>query len=503
MADLLVTRDAFEEALNTAVQFLRDSGYEGALEDGTGIHDTVLKPNALLYVLFRQLVDRASAYLSLDQAQRLRNSISADDYDAAVDGILSNWFLSRNAGKPTYGLLRLWFLRPLDFLQFKRGDVIGTARSLTLVCSEDRVFDAFAFSAVVNTTNNISEYYVDIPVQSVVNTSERIVSGSSVSGQIADIYFVRMSIPGDFAPGVSKERSEDFIQRAKKAVTTREMITERAISTVLMEKYDEILRLYVAGYGALEQLRDVTTFRDISVHVGNKADIWVAAPVTTSRSEIKVGLDGVVDLAPVIGSGHMACLLDIECDETTVDYTLQVEETLWGCPCTVPSLVKTELDPEKIAVVSWLGCPALGAVSAFVRSADNRVSNYDPLIKGMHLVVLQFSLRVSRISNMQDNSVGIRNSIISYIDKLAKEGQSWVESEMLSRIHESNPNVRKIELPVFCRATLFDPRRSRMVSTQVNDSFLLSSLPADISTQITANTIQMYSSADRVSVTFV
>lgn len=62
MSDLILSRERFDSAVNTIVQFLRDSGYSGSLEDGTGLHDAVIKPNAVIYGLFAQMVDRASAY---------------------------------------------------------------------------------------------------------------------------------------------------------------------------------------------------------------------------------------------------------------------------------------------------------------------------------------------------------------------------------------------------------------------------------------------------------
>lgn len=82
------SKENLDSALNVIVQFLRDSGYEGTLDDGTGISDIVLKPNAMLYALFSQQVEKATAYQSLQKAQELKASIGQDEYDEAVDSII-------------------------------------------------------------------------------------------------------------------------------------------------------------------------------------------------------------------------------------------------------------------------------------------------------------------------------------------------------------------------------------------------------------------------------
>ena len=180
MSDLILSRERFDSAVNTIVQFLRDSGYSGSLEDGTGLHDVVIKPNAIIYDLFAQMVDRARAYQSLQKALELKDTIGQEDYDDAVDSILSNWFVTRNDGKPSYGRIRLWFLQPVDFLHYRDGQSVGTVTkpattsgttaSLPLVADGEQVFTEDSFGCVFNSTDNINEYYVDVAVRSAGNS---------------------------------------------------------------------------------------------------------------------------------------------------------------------------------------------------------------------------------------------------------------------------------------------------------------------------------------------
>lgn len=503
MAELYVTQEAFDTALNTVIQFLRDSGYTGSLEDGTGISDTVLKPNALLYSLYSQITDKASAYQSLAKAQALKSKLTADEYASAVDGILSNWFITRNDGKPSTGVVRLFFSQPVDFLQISAKEVVGTSNGITLVSSEEYVFTDTDFSSTYNSTLTANtEYYVDVKVQTPENSAGTLAANTEIDGSIADIYFLRMTLVGDLSAGMEKESSDAFISRAQKAITTRELITDRAISTVLLEKYDEILRLYTAGYGKEEQIRDIVDYHDVIVHVGNKADIYVASSLSLNTVTGAVDSAGVLSLP--MGSLAMAFPPELH-DQTTgepITYALTANEKAWGASGSEAFSIQTTAAEGTIATASFLGSSLIGDIQAFITTPEQRVSNYDPLVRGMFPVILDFQITILRVSDAQSDSEAIRAAIMSYVSELAKEGRLWVESEMVSAIHASVPNVRKVILPTGCNATLFNPRNSRKITVPVNNSLSLSDFGAGLSVQVSDNTVQMYTSADRITITF-
>ena len=142
MAKAFISTEEVERAISTVIQYLRDAGYDGAMEDGTGLADIVLKPNAILYSLFSQLVEKSEAYLSLSRAQELHASgdITTDEYDAAVDGVLSNWFVSRNQGSETYGTVRYGIHIKADFIAITNGTPVATYNGVTLVADGTQTF---------------------------------------------------------------------------------------------------------------------------------------------------------------------------------------------------------------------------------------------------------------------------------------------------------------------------------------------------------------------------
>ena len=148
-SNIYVTKEDYEASRNFLIQFLRDSGFEGSLEDGTALHDVVIKAFALMYTLFKRQTQKVSAYLSLEQAVQMKDYLG-DDYHAAVDSILSNWFVQRKDGTKTTGSVRLWFTRPLEFLHVKEDQVLATIDGVRFRIAEEKGYTEADFAGVMN-----------------------------------------------------------------------------------------------------------------------------------------------------------------------------------------------------------------------------------------------------------------------------------------------------------------------------------------------------------------
>ena len=522
MSDLILSRERFDSAVNTIVQFLRDSGYSGSLEDGTGLHDAVIKPNAVIYGLFAQMVDRASAYQSLQKALELKDTIGQEDYDDAVDGILSNWFVTRNDGKPSYGHVRLWFLQPVDFLQYKDGQPVGTATKpatapvvtaapLSLVADGEQVFTEDSFGCLYNSTDNINEYYIDVAVRSDGNSDLAPDVTDTVSATVGDIYFLRASIPSKFVAGVLVENSEDFIRRAEKAITTRELITDRAINTVLRGEFDEIIDLYVAGHGKKEQLRDIVDFQGVRVHVGNKADIWIATGLIRQMYDVAADAEGYVSTGQFPGDVSVAGFSGAYIDGTPTGLEVACEETLFGSGNYLPESIRVS-GTSGLAKVTLeiLTDPVLNRVSDFVRAGGQRVVCYDPLVKHKIPLVLRPVLDVTLVplqsgyseEALADISTRIRLAATDYVSSLVKTGAPWVASELVAAVHDAVDAVHKIRLPVVCKGSLFDPLSGKVLRFDVPDKFSVADITETHSAQLSDNTVQLYTDEGLVTVNF-
>ena len=513
MANIYFSQEDLTSATNVIIEYLRDTGYEGSVEAGTGISDTVIKPTALLYALFSQLVDRSRAYLSLQQATNMYSSgqLAEDEYNDAVDSILSNWFVTRKDGQPTYGSLRIWVSQPLEFVQFTDGASVGTCGTVPVVANGSQVFVEADFSRVVNATNTYTEYYIDVAVRSAENTDVLITAGSEASATLADIYYLRASVPSTFVPGISRETTTAFIERTRQAITTRELITDRAIDTVLREEFDEILSLYVAGHGDREQMRDIVVLENgVRVHYGNKADIYIASQLQRTTQELVVAADGTLPVAELPVNSHVGHILGCytlgEPDEEgivpqyPVDITgISIEETRWNMSGYHPAVIKVAADAGTLITLEWLSDPALTSVQEFVYSDDQRVACYDPQVKHKFPVVLTFDITVQLINEDTVSRTEVVNAVIDYITGLSASGDAYRESELISYIHGQVANVRRVDVPVTCTATLFDPASASYRQAPVTNVFSLEGF-GGLSRQVSDNTVQLYTDAALVVV---
>lgn len=500
MSEFLISQERISQATNIIVQFLRDSGYAGSLEDGTGLNDVVIKPSAVIYSLLAQMVDKAHAYQSLSKAIELKDVIGQVEYDAAVDSIMSNWFVTRNEGKPSYGIVRLWFLQPPDFMHYRDGQRVGAIDSVNVVADGEQVFAEADYSRVLNSTSNVNEYYVDLKVRTAAYSDVAPNENSRVSITYNDIYYLRATIPGTFVAGILVESSEDFIRRTEKAITTRELITDRAINTVLREHFSEIIALYTARHGSGEQLRDVVTFQGVTVHVGNKADIYIGSALTKTAVDVTADENGLIDVDQLPSSSSVVAILGaIDLDGNPLTLTVEVDETTWCNSSAKPKLLTCGTSGQ--VRLTLLTDPALKSIHDFVFSESQRVACYDPMVKHMFPLLLKPDLHIELINRDIDSTSDIKKAVISYVNSVVKARGPFVCSELVAAVHASVPNVKKILLPLICEGSIFDPLTNSVLTVQIQDKFTVTdNLTMPHSEQISSNTVQFYTDVDMITV---
>lgn len=502
MANFTISQERIEDAVNVIVQFLNDAGYEGSLEDGTGLNDVVVRPNAIIYELFNQLVNKASAYQSLQKALELRDDIGEEDYDAAVDAILSNWFVTRNDGKPSTGVIRMWFLKPIDFMHFTDGQEIGTVDSTTLVADTEQVFTEESFSYILNTAENENEYYVDVAVRTEENSdiAPSAEGSHNVSVAFNDIYYLRATIPGTFTAGTIIESSEDFIRRAEQAITTRELITARAINTVLLDEFADIIRLYVARHGSSEQLRDIVEFQRVIVHVGNKADIYIASEITKQNLVVDA-VDGNINTDQLPSSLSVIYYLSAkDADGNELPLNISCVEETWCSNLMLPTTLNVGTYTGKVTL-TLLTDTVLGQVHNFVYSDEQRVACYDPMVKHMFPLVMKITLEVSLVDKTIKPDDDVKHAILEYMKYIVVHAEPWVASELVASVHVYCPNVKKINLPIQCTGYIYDPKKQVTSEIPIGNRFTVNKEFHDMhSAQITDNTVQFYTDADLITV---
>jgi len=259
---------------NFLVKFLRDAGYKGSLEDGTALHDAVIKPMALLYTVLKHENNRASAYFSLARAAELKEMLGAE-YGKIVDSLMDNWFVKRHQGSATQVIVSMVFSRALDYLRIRKDDIVCSIDGVMFRAMYDKIYIESDFSMAFNTQDNVHEYSIPMYLVADGPGEMELNETSEVASFISNIYFQKATVAGLLSLGVDIESDDAFLARTSTAITTRELITERAIRVRVLQEFANVFELYVAKYGSVEQQRDLKVFEDIIVHVGNKADIYL------------------------------------------------------------------------------------------------------------------------------------------------------------------------------------------------------------------------------------
>ena len=516
MAEITITTDELSDAQNFLVQYLRDAGYDGSLEDGTAVYDIIVKGMSLLYLLFKKDVDKAQSYLSI--ASALKNSeLLGDELDTVIDTILGNWFVTRKGGTRTTGRVRLVYSHPRDFTTLLATIPIIAINSVMFVPEVDVSFSAENFGSVINSIGTGLEYYVELDVVSIDNDSTEILVGTAIQSYLADIYFLRAEITENFTPGTLQEGNDGFIFRTQKAITTRELITERAIETVLMDEFSGVDSIYVAGHGDPEQMRDHTIFADensninVQVHVGNKSDIYVGCDLTQTVLEFVMPDTNIITLdayfAEIITADLVTVIDDVETLESVVYLWDDVEEGYFGAvgnpvSLSIPECIEGDL--IRLTVLSHL-LPV--QIENFVTDKEQRVSCYDPIVKTKFPVILEIGFgAVASADGLTTSDIEalIASEVTNFVIGL-KSGDVFILSELIRYLHNTVSCLYQVQLPITVDYTFTDPKsRERVTGSLVNEFSIPTTLNDEItalSNQISWKTIQFYTSTNLLNIT--
>lgn len=215
------------------------------LREGTGLRDLLIRPLAVFVALTKNGTD----YLFTQNTLTSVNDATPPDL---VDSILSNWFLTRKIGTLSVISSRLYFSRRKN-VSISTDIYFSTDNTLkfyptasTNYTSNSLVFDSFS-----------NEYYVDVDLAAEKEGSMyNLGSGSLLYFSNFDPYFLRAEINYLKQASIQSESNTQFIDRAKTAISTRNLINEPSIDSNLKEAFNYIQRLVTVGMGDVNMIRD-------------------------------------------------------------------------------------------------------------------------------------------------------------------------------------------------------------------------------------------------------
>ncbi|MNK27646.1 hypothetical protein D3C87_460080 [compost metagenome] len=215
------------------------------LREGTGLRDLVLRPSAMLLALTRKGLDYYFA-------QNTISGVTNDTPTDIVDSIMSTWFINRNLGTRAVISARLYFAR--------RKNVSLTS---DIFFSPDNISKFFPTQSATYSADSMgfdsfqNEYFIDIDLTAEAEgTQYNIGQGSLLYFSNFDPYFLHAEVNYLKDSSVSSESNSEFVDRAKTAISTRNLINNPSIDSNLKEQFNYLKNIVSIGMGDPEMIRD-------------------------------------------------------------------------------------------------------------------------------------------------------------------------------------------------------------------------------------------------------
>lgn len=416
-----VTQAEFDTAESTLISLVRAAYPSLDLRRGTVLRDILLRPAAAIYAMNSDNWDEIQSMLSLIALEE-----NADTVDpSAVDAILSNFLVERNAGAKAAGqvLIRVDSARTYSLASGFRfatldGLIFVTTRSYTAKVDADTASGEIE----LHLSDDGTYYYFIVNVVADAEGAQyNIEQGTALDTVSALFGFVSAEAYASFASGLDEESIQEVIERLPSAISYRALESRAAIDSKLRNEFEDstiqIEQLSVQGYGDSAQLRD--KHNPMGFAVGSRVDVYartfttpnvvtlqktgtLIAPntyqLTIARTDapgfyaIKsiTEMDAVVSAGnigiPAIGSyafldvraadGLQGTFHDIDSDNSVIETAFSVYQkstvTVQGVPYTTPTRT------FKVQVYT---APGLSDIQDFVDDTDTRNLEADYIIR--------------------------------------------------------------------------------------------------------------------------
>ena len=248
---------------------------------GTAFYDLFFKP---MQYIVQPLRDEADDVQLAQSFLRILNTDDPDAFDEeAVDSLASNLFVPRIEGGNSSGVARLFYSTPVD-REWSEG-------ALTVIGSNGLNYSntsPFSVTQADMTQNYLQgQYFYDIAVTS-DNPGEDTDLG--VNGLVSvdndpDVIFV--GNPNPVTGGIDRETNTELIDRTKKSIAVRDLVTGKGFNAILFENFGSFLQEVTAiGFGDVEMMRDIV----YNTHIGGRVDGYIKTANIEAKTQDFIGV---------------------------------------------------------------------------------------------------------------------------------------------------------------------------------------------------------------------
>jgi hypothetical protein len=459
MADIKESDIKNAEAI--LVAFINENFPSIETRTGSAFRSLIITPAATLYALIVKELATFSESLNI-----LEIDTSTVD-ESVLEAQLNNFLITRKEGSTSSGLLKIAVLVAKDYV---------VSSTTLFLSSNDTGYSPIGDVAIpaANLLSDGDTLFFLLNVNSVDPTSTIITQGEVFT--LSDTSFIdaavsSLSAYADFSQGRAKETIEEFRDRAAESITVRDLVTDKAINTVLKEEFPEILEVVPIGYGDVEMQRDL--IYPFNIHKGGDVDVFVRSdriPGTFVIEKIvPAGL--LLDLiAPEVPILKIISLTKVENNLVTtllegVDYTIEyLVAPSWPSTRYLDSLIarySARFSVQELIRINFLDASLaaqqiqINAIKPtniqgfqdFTETDDQRVITSSLLVRALCPVFISMDITYKRnVFDAPPDLDAIKTSILDYVN--GTPGSEKLQVSQIVKIVQAADGVHDIELPL-------------------------------------------------------
>ena len=283
-----ISTDDLAAAENFLAEYLTEAVPEASFQPGSAMRDLAVQAFANIFAFLRGEVARVSSMQSLKKVREeadVAGTLDSTDVSQMVDEILSNWFVSRNAGTFAKMSAQIHFTQRAT-VTIRSDTKFWRTPSLVFyldIAEGPLVITSDSMRPVYDTKGRLIDYVADIPLKAArTGDSYNISAGrfTRVDSPSGIPYLSYVNHTEGSSDGAVVETTEDLINRAQNVITVRNLINNRSIDTVLQNEFPEIWTTLTVGMGEPEMLRDkrIEVAEHIELHIGGHYDTYIEMP---------------------------------------------------------------------------------------------------------------------------------------------------------------------------------------------------------------------------------
>ena len=467
--DVQITAADVTYAKTFLSEYLGNQMPEADFSEGTGLQDLLVKGMAYHYAFLRAELTKVKTLRSL---KLLSGMTEDDEVNEAVDDIISNFFETRGTGSYASVAVTLVLSQSVDLfigtdVRFNRDGVHNfVLAEAASIAKED-------LTQKINTDGSTT-YEISINlVADTVGADYNIAAGTFVSWDNFNAYVIAVRNDLVGSGGGSIEANTTYIARTNNAITVKNLVNPRAISTVLLEEFNDqgIKDVVTIGYGDPEMLRDkINTYVTWSlinvVHIGNHQDIYVSLPliedqtyISTTVTEVHLGepnRDGSVKL-PAIPIYKIHSVVDTNTG-SALPYTLFIRDSRYFYTQEQEAYVVLTSGTNGVDItITYDTISGFSLVHNYLRNPEYRITLGNSLARAKIPIYIDMTVNYTHITGTPElDETAAAQDIITYVRSLNSTTPLAVDT-IFKNLHITYSDYAIFKTPLIVKGTVIYP----------------------------------------------